>query len=251
MAATGSDRVRIDAILAGAPSSAAAQDTVADLRNAFADDGTDALVGGATATRLDLVDANNRDLALLIPLIFAVVFAVIMILLRAAVAALVLTLATVLSFAAAIGTAAVVLDLLGHGTVDTTFFLFGFLFLVAMGVDYTIFLMTRVREEVPRWGHRVGTLRALTLTGGVITSAGLVLAATFTVLALMPLTFLMQIGVVVCVGVLADAIIVRSLLVPALALWIGERLWWPGGIAKRRDAAAGTPAATDRESASV
>jgi RND superfamily putative drug exporter len=232
--AAGSDWVRIDAILASEPSTAAAQDTVAGLRDTFADNGTDALIGGATATRLDLTEANNRDLALLIPLIFAVVFAVIMILLRAAVAALVLTLATVLSFAAAIGTAAVVLDLLGHGTVDTTFFLFGFLFLVAMGVDYTIFLMTRVREEVPQWGHRVGTLRALTLTGGVITSAGLVLAATFTVLALMPMTFLMQIGVVVCVGVVADAIIVRSLLVPALALWIGERFWWPSRIAARR-----------------
>ena len=236
--AADSDWVRINTVLADEPSSAAAEETITGVRQALADSGTDALVSGPTATQIDLAEANDRDLKLLIPLILAVVFLVILILLRALVASLVLMACTVLSFAAAVGASGLILDLLGHGSVDTGFFLFGFLFLVAMGIDYTIFLMTRVREEVPRWGHRVGTLRALTLTGGVITSAGLVLAATFTVLALMPLTMLMQIGVVVCVGVLADAIIVRSLLVPALALWIGEKLWWPGDTAKRH---------TDRE----
>ncbi|WP_198586791.1 MMPL family transporter [Glycomyces xiaoerkulensis] len=227
-----SDWVRIDAVLVDEASTAAAQDTVAELRAALDDTAADALVGGATATRLDLDEANARDAALLIPLIFAVVLAVIGALLRAVTAAVVLTLCTVLSYAAAVGAAGLVLDALGHGTVDYSFFLLGFLFLVAMGVDYTIFLMTRAREEVPAWGHRVGVLRSLTLTGGVITSAGLVLAATFAVLALMPLTFLMQIGVVVALGVLVDAIIVRSLLVPALTLWIGERMWWPGPTAR-------------------
>ncbi|THV34647.1 MMPL family transporter [Glycomyces buryatensis] len=228
-----SDWVRLDAILQDDPSTTAAEETVTGLREALSSAGTDALVSGPTATQIDLADANDRDLRLLIPLILAVVFLVVVLLLRAVVASLMLLACTVLSFAAAIGAAALILNLLGHGTVDAGFYLFGFLFLVAMGIDYTIFLMTRVREEVPRWGHRVGVLRALTLTGGVITSAGVVLAATFTVLALMPLTMLMQIGVVVSVGVLADAIIVRSLLVPALALWIGERLWWPGRTAKR------------------
>ncbi|MEV3938432.1 MMPL family transporter [Glycomyces sp. NPDC049804] len=231
--AAGSDWVRVTAVLTEEPSSAAAEDAVADLRAAFDDAGVDALVSGPTATQMDLAVASGRDTALLIPLILAVVFLVILVLLRALIAAAVLIAATVLSFAAAVGAAALILDALGHGTVDTGFLLFGFLFLVAMGVDYTIFLMTRVREEVPHRGHREGTLNALTVTGGVITSAGLVLAATFTVLTLMPLTSLMQLGVVVCVGVLLDAIVVRSLLVPALGLWIGERLWWPGATAKR------------------
>lgn len=233
--ATGSDWVRLNAVLADEASSPAAEDTVLALRAAFDDSGTEALVSGPTATQIDLADANDRDLRLLIPLILAVVFLVILVLLRAVWASLMLMACTVLSFAAAVGAAGLVLDRIGRGSVDHSFVLFGFLFLVAMGIDYTIFLMTRVREEIPRWGHRVGTLRALTLTGGVITSAGLVLAATFSVLALMPLTMLMQLGVVVCIGVLADAIIVRSLLVPALALWIGERIWWPGKVTERAD----------------
>ncbi|MEU5156928.1 MMPL family transporter [Glycomyces sp. NPDC021274] len=242
--ADASDWVRIDAVLADEASSDAAEATVRDLRDAFADNGTidTALVSGPTATQLDLAAGNDRDLRLLVPLILAVVLLVIVLLLRALAAALVLMACTVLSYAAAVGTANLVFKGLGQDNVDTGFLLMGFLFLVAMGIDYTIFLMTRVREEVPRWGHRVGTLRALTVTGGVITSAGLVLAATFTVLALMPLTMLMQLGVVVCAGVLLDAIVVRSLLVPALALWIGERFWWPSRIAKR-------PAARDRTSA--
>jgi putative drug exporter of the RND superfamily len=226
-----SDWVRVDAVLTDDPSGQAARDTVAAVRDALDTTADETLVGGATATRLDLSEAGDHDLRLLIPLIVAVVLAVVAVLLRAVVAALVLTLCTVLSFATAIGAAGIVLNLVGHATVDTSFFLFGFLFLVAMGVDYTIFLMTRAREEVPVWGHRVGVLRALTLTGGVITSAGLVLAATFLVLAMMPLTFLMQIGVVVALGVAVDAIVVRSLLAPSLALWIGERFWWPGRTA--------------------
>ncbi|MFC3495278.1 MMPL family transporter [Glycomyces rhizosphaerae] len=231
--AAASDWVRIDAVLADEASSDAAEHTVLDVREAFADNGTDTLVSGPTATQIDLADGNDRDLRLLIPLILAVVFLVIVLLLRAITAALVLMACTVLSYAAAVGAANLIFQATGHGNVDTSFLLMGFLFLVAMGIDYTIFLMTRVREEVPRWGHRVGTLRALTLTGGVITSAGIVLAATFTVLALMPLTMLMQLGIVVCVGVLLDAIIVRTLLVPALALWIGDKLWWPGRIAEQ------------------
>ena len=228
-----SDWTRIDATLTDEASTAAAQRTVERLRASFDEAGSETVVGGSTAITLDLDAANDRDLRLLVPLILAVVFTVIMVLLRAAIAALVLTLCTVLSFASAVGAASLALGLLGRSSVDGSFFLFGFLFLVAMGVDYTIFLMTRAKEEVPTWGHRVGTLRALTLTGGVITSAGLVLAATFCVLALMPLTFLMQTGVVVAAGILMDSVIVRSLLVPALSLWIGKGMWWPGGTAAR------------------
>lgn len=235
VSAADADWVRIDAVLADEASSDAAEATVREVRDAFAanDTAPSALVSGPTATQIDLADGNERDLRLLVPLILGVVLLVIVLLLRALTAALVLMASTVLSYAAAVGAANLVFQSVGRADVDSSFLLMGFLFLVAMGIDYTIFLMARVREEVPAWGHRAGTLRALTFTGGVITSAGLVLAAAFTVLALMPLTMLMQLGIVVCAGVLLDAIVVRSLLVPALALWIGERFWWPSRTARR------------------
>ncbi len=147
-------------------------------------------------------------------------------------APLVLLATVVLSYFAALGAATVVLDWgWGIGAVDHSAPLIGFVFLVALGVDYNIFLMTRVQEEVRRHGHRAGVLRGLATTGGVITSAGVVLAATFAVLASLPLVSLIGIGVLVGVGVLLDAFVVRSLAVPALALDLGRRTWWPSRLA--------------------
>ena len=162
------------------------------------------------------------------PLILAVVFAVLVLLLRALVAPLLLAASVVLSYAAALGAAGLVFRAIGHPAIDATLPLWGYLFLVTLGIDYTIFLMTRAREEVATRGSRDGVLAALTVTGGVITSAGVVLAATFATLAVLPIVNLLQTGVVVAIGVLLDTLVVRSLLVPALAVDIGPRVWWPG-----------------------
>jgi len=165
--------------------------------------------------------------------VLGVVLLVLIVLLRALVAPLVLIATTVLSFASALGVGALVfnhvLDLPGA---DPGVPLFAFVFLVALGIDYNIFLMTRAREETIRHGDRAGMLRALTLTGGVITSAGVVLAATFAALAVLPLLFLLQLAFLVAFGVLLDALIVRSVLVPALSLDIGRRMWWPSRLSR-------------------
>jgi RND superfamily putative drug exporter len=158
----------------------------------------------------------------------------------------VLLLASVaVSFLAALGGAALIYRALGHPGVDQSLPLMGYLFLVALGVDYTIFLMTRAREEVAAdpapGGHRRGVLRALTVTGGVITSAGLVLAATFSVLAVLPVVMMLQLGVLVMVGVLLDTLVVRTLVVPALALDIGPRTWWPSRLARSAASSATRP----------
>ncbi|MEV6011831.1 MMPL family transporter [Streptomyces sp. NPDC051976] len=222
---------RIDAVLRDAPDTRAARATVGRLRAALAaapHTAGPALVGGQTAVALDTSDAQGSEERLLIPLILAVVLVMLIVLLRALVAPLVLLVSVVLSYAAAVGAAALLYRALGHPRIDRGLLLFGFLFLVALGVDYTIFLMTRSREEVARRGHREGVLTGLTVTGGVITSAGLVLAATFAVLAAVPTVSALQQGLLVAVGVLLDTFLVRSLLVPALALDIGPRMWRPG-----------------------
>jgi RND superfamily putative drug exporter len=234
--------VAIDAVLRDAPDSAAAGRTVERLRTAVhAVDGSRALVGGATAIQLDIDHAVTHDNQVVMPLILIVVFLVLVLLLRALVAPVVLMASVVVSFLGAMGAAALILKALGHSHIDRSLPLFGFLFLVALGVDYTIFLMSRAREETLRIGHRDGTLRALTVTGGVITSAGLVLAATFAALAVLPLTFMLQLGMIVAVGVLLDTLVVRTLLVPALALDLGARTWWPSRLAA--DPAGPAPAA--------
>src|SRR6185369_5961319 len=167
------------------------------------------------------------------PLILAVVFAVLVLLLRSLVAPVLLLASVAVSFAAAMGACGLVFTALGHPHIDQSLPLFAFLFLVALGVDYTIFLTTRAREETGRVGHRDGVLRALAVTGGVITSAGVVLAATFSVLTVFPLVTMLQMGLAVAVGVLLDTLVVRSLLVPALALDTGRRFWWPGRLARQ------------------
>ncbi len=221
------------ATLEDAADSRAAEQTVRRLRDTLpAEFGEDVLVGGDTAVQLDTDEASKRDRLLIIPLVLAVVFVVIAILLRALIAPAVLLLANVLSFAATLGVAALVFEFVfGFDSIDPAVPLFGFVFLVALGIDYSIFLMTRVREEAHRFGARPGILRGLSVTGGVITSAGLVLAATFSALAVVPLAFLLQIAFIVAFGVLLDTFVVRSLLVPALSYDIGSKLWWPGRLA--------------------
>ncbi|MCT2588443.1 MMPL family transporter [Streptomyces sp. N2-109] len=221
----------ISVVLDAAPDTGAARETVERMRTALGDaegEAASALVGGQTAVKLDTSDAQTKEEILLIPLILGVVLLMLIVLLRALVAPILLLLSVVLSYGAAVGTAALLFHALGYPRIDRGLLLFGFLFLVALGVDYTIFLMTRAREEVARRGHREGILTGLTVTGGVITSAGLVLAATFCVLAVIPTVASLQQGLLVAVGVLLDTFLVRSLLIPALALEVGPRIWRPG-----------------------
>jgi putative drug exporter of the RND superfamily len=231
--------IHIPAVLADAPDSAAAQHTITRLRAAVhAVPGAEALVGGQTASLLDVNTAAAHDNRVAMPLILGVVLLVLILLLRALVAPLLLIASVVLSFAAAFGTATLIYHAIGHPRIDQGLPLLAFLFLVALGVDYTIFLMSRAREESLRFGTRVGLTRALALTGGVITSAGLVLAATFAVLTVLPLTGMLQMGVVVAFGVLLDTLVVRTLLVPALGVTVGRRIWWPGRLARGEEPAA-------------
>jgi putative drug exporter of the RND superfamily len=200
--------------------------------------GTHALVGGTTAVNLDVARASAHDRNLLLPLILAVVFIILAILLRALVAPLVLTATVVLSFAAALGVSAFFFNhVFGFGGADTTFPLLVYVFLVALGIDYNIFLMTRVREEAHRSDTRHGAIAGLAATGGVITSAGFVLAGTFAALATIPATFLTELGFAVAFGILLDTIVVRSVLVTALNLDVGRWMWWPSKLAHTPDPA--------------
>ncbi|MFO7191890.1 MMPL family transporter [Thermocrispum agreste] len=231
--------VMLEATLSDPPDSTRAVDTVERLRAAVhAVDGADAKVGGRTAVLLDTQNISSHDRTVIIPLVLLVIFVLLAALLRALLAPLLLIATVVLSFAATMGISAIVFnEILGFPGADPVVPLFGFVFLVALGIDYNIFLMTRVREEALRSGNREGVRRGLTITGGVITSAGVVLAATFAALSVIPLLFLAQIAFIVAFGVLLDTFLVRSLLVPALALDIGPRIWWPSRLAK-----AGQPA---------
>ncbi|PWR12679.1 hypothetical protein DKT69_23275 [Micromonospora sicca] len=225
--------VRIAAVLADTPDSDAALDTVERLRAAVhAVPGSQALVGGDTAYLLDEERTVGRDNRVVVPLVLAVVFVILVLLLRALVAPLLLLASVVLSYVAAMGAAGLILDAMGYPKLFVGIPLQTFLFLVALGVDYTIFLTTRAREETARLGHRQGVLHALTVTGGVITSAGVVLAATFGALSVLPLVPSVQTAVIIGVGVLLDTFLVRSLLVPALALHVGPRTWWPSTLAR-------------------
>jgi RND superfamily putative drug exporter len=225
--------VLLQGTLEAAADSAAAEQTVRDLRTAYADAVPEALVGGESATDLDTNDASIRDRTLIVPIVLVVILLILMLLLRAVLAPVLLVLTTVLSFGTAMGVAALVFnDLLGFPGADPAVPLFGFVFLVALGIDYNIFLMTRVREESIEHGTREGVLRGLRLTGGIITSAGLVLAATFTALAVIPVLFLAQLAFIVAFGVLLDTFAVRSFLVPALGYDIGRAIWWPSRLAR-------------------
>ncbi|QCU77299.1 MMPL family transporter [Citricoccus sp. SGAir0253] len=239
-------RVYLQATLADPADSAEAEQTVVALRERLHAIDGDILVGGTSATTLDTNTTAQQDLRTIIPLVLLVVLGILMILLRSLVAPVLLVLATVLSFGTAMGVSALVFDqVLGFPGADPTVPLYGFVFLVALGVDYTIFLMTRAREEAGRIGTRAGVLKALTVTGGVITSAGIVLAATFAALAVIPLMFMVQLAFIVAFGVLLDTFLVRSLLVPALTHDIGPAVWWPSRLARRAETPdGGTPAGT-------
>lgn len=228
-------RLLVDAQLSSSYDSHAAFATVRRIRNAVhAIPGAHALVGGAAAVNYDTQQASRHDRNLIIPIVLGVILIILILLLRAVLAPVLLIATVVLSFCATLGVAALVFNhLFGFSNADPGFPLFAFVFLVALGVDYNIFLMTRVREETLTHGTRAGVLRGLGVTGGVITSAGVVLAATFAVLGVLPLVFLSEVGFTVAFGVLLDTIVVRSVLVPALAHDLGRTIWWPSRPSKR------------------
>ncbi|MEU6036919.1 MMPL family transporter [Actinomadura sp. NPDC047616] len=233
---TAAGLVQYEATLRDPADSKAAQRTVDRLRDAVhAVPGADAKVGGATATSLDTNRAADRDNLVIIPIVLAVVLLILVALLRALVAPLLMMATVVLSFLASLGASALAFrHVFGFEGADAGFPLLAFIFLVALGVDYNIFLMHRVREESQALGTRRGVLRGLTVTGGVITSAGLVLAATFAALTTLPLVGMVEMGFVVAFGVLLDTLIVRSLLLPALSHDLGRRIWLPGSLGRRR-----------------
>nr|BEK70466.1 MMPL family transporter [Kitasatospora purpeofusca] len=227
-------RVRLEATLTDPADSDAAIATVHRLRDAVhAVPDARALVGGYTAQQEDTRTTAAHDRRLITPVVLLCVLAVLVLLLRSLVAPLLLAATVALSYLATLGVSAVVFPhVFGFSAVDPSVPLYGYVFLVALGVDYNIFLMTRVREESLRLGTREGVLRGLTATGGVITSAGVVLAATFAALGVIPLAFLAQIAFIVAFGVLLDTLLVRSLLVPALVRDLGDRVWWPAGVGR-------------------
>ncbi|MGD8214176.1 MMPL family transporter [Aestuariimicrobium sp. Y1814] len=225
--------VMLQATLTDAADSDAAAQTVRELRTELDDAIPGALVGGVTATSVDTNDASVHDRNLIIPVILLVIMVILALLLRSLLAPLLLVATTVLSFGTALGVAALVFNhVLDFPGADPAVPLYSFVFLVALGIDYNIFLMTRVREESLEHGTRQGIIRGLSITGGVITSAGLVLAATFAALAVIPILFLAQIAFIVSFGVLLDTFVVRSLLVPALSHDIGRRIWWPSRLSR-------------------
>ncbi|MFD3550437.1 MMPL family transporter [Streptomyces sp. NPDC058655] len=227
-------RVRIDATLEDPADTSAAKETVVRLRSAVhAVPGSEALVGGYTAQAHDTQQTAERDRTLIVPVVLAIILVILIALLRSLVMPLLLVATVALNFFATLGISALVFRyVFGFSGTDSSVPLYGFVFLVALGVDYNIFLMSRVREESLRHGVREGVTRGLTATGGVITSAGVVLAATFAALGVIPLAFLVQIAFIVAFGVLMDTLLVRSLLVPALVLDIGPKAWWPGRLSR-------------------
>jgi RND superfamily putative drug exporter len=232
--AEGEQGVLIQATLSPPPYSTEAFDLIEPIREAASGAVAGTIVGGASAVEADVREAAGWDSKVIPPIVLVVVFAILVLLLRAIVAPLILIGTVILSFLASLGVGYFVFDVLfDFPGSDPSLPLFAFVFLVALGVDYNIFLVARAREETQRHGTEQGMLRALAVTGGVITSAGIVLAGTFLVLASLPLVFLTEIGFVVAFGVLLDTFLVRSVLVPALVLKVGNGVWWPSALAKR------------------
>ncbi|MFD5813832.1 MMPL family transporter [Streptomyces sp. NPDC127038] len=231
-------RVRVDVTLRSAADSDAAKATVARLRTAVhAVPGAGALVGGYAAQQYDTRQTAEHDRTLIVPVVLAIILVILTVLLRSLLMPVLLVATVALNFLATLGISSLVFRHgFGFTGTDASVPLYGFVFLVALGVDYNIFLMSRVREESLRHGVRQGVLRGLVATGGVITSAGVVLAATFAALAVIPLAFLVQIAFIVAFGVLLDTLVVRSLLVPALVRDIGRRAWWPGALSRESGA---------------
>ncbi|MET8084249.1 efflux RND transporter permease subunit [Micromonospora sp. NPDC005237] len=248
---------QVDVVLDAEPGTTASDRTIEALRDAVAavpdsappavagaDAPAGAIVGGSVAATYDSEQANDRDLRLILPIILLLVGAVLVLLLRGLLAPVLLVLTVIASFFASLGAAWLLFDhVLDFPALDSGVLLLAFVFLVALGVDYNIFLVTRAREDARSTGTRAGMLSALRVTGGVITSAGVLLAAVFAVLGVLPLITLTQIGIIVCIGVLLDTLLVRTVLVPALAFLLGDRFWWPGRV----DAHPGVDVPTTRE----
>jgi RND superfamily putative drug exporter len=228
--------VQVEGVLSAPSDSTAADRALVQLRRALHRAVPGTKVGGFTAIQHDVQRTAQRDRTVILPIVLAVILLVLMLLLRAVLAPVLLILTVALSFSATMGASALVFNHLFHfpGS-DPAVVLFGFVFLVALGIDYNIFLMTRVREESVRLGTRPGIVRGLTLTGGVITSAGVVLAATFAALGVIPILFLAQMAFIVSFGVLLDTLVVRSLLVPALSYDLGRLVWWPHRLSRATD----------------
>jgi RND superfamily putative drug exporter len=227
----------LEGTLRSASDAQASYDTIDRLRaSVHAIGGADGKVGGGSAVNLDVLRASRHDRNLVVPLVLLAVLVILGVVLRALVAPLLLIATVVLSFAAALGVSALVFDhLFGFAGADPSLPLWTFVFLIALGVDYNIFLMTRVHEESRRHGTRQGALTGLAATGGVITSAGLVLAGTFTALGTLPLVFVTELGFAVAFGVLLDTFVVRSVLATALGLDIGRWIWWPSSLHRKPD----------------
>jgi putative drug exporter of the RND superfamily len=237
------------------PYSETAQEEIPPLRRVVRDAAGGAsgtvLVGGQTAAEHDFKSSATRDNRVVIPLALAVVLLILSLLLRAFLGPVLLVLSTILSFGAALGCGILVFNhVFDYPGIDASLPLLTFVFLVALGIDYNIFLMARVREETQRFGTREGMLRGLAVTGTVITSAGIVLAGTFSALAVLPLVSLTEIGFVIAFGVLLDTFVVRSIIVPALVLDIGSATWWPSRLDReRRPPVAPPPAEREPEPA--
>lgn len=231
-------RVRIDATLTDAPDSDAAKETVQRLRDRLHALDPGSLVGGYTAQQYDTQRTAEHDRNLIVPVVLLIILVILIALLRCLLLPVLLVATVALNYLATLGIAGLVFRHgFGFSGTDASVPLYGFVFLVALGVDYNIFLMSRVREETVRHGTREGILRGLIATGGVITSAGVVLAATFAALIVIPLAFLVQIAFIVAFGVLVDTLVVRSLLVPALVRDIGPAVWWPSRLAREERSA--------------
>lgn len=211
----------------------ASGDVVRNIRDTVQEIDSEALVGGPAAQNLDTQETANRDFLKIFPIVLIVIGILLMILLRAIVAPLLLLVANVISFGTAMGISAILFNwVLDFPGADASVPLYSFVFLVALGIDYTIFLMSRAREESINIGTRRGMVRSVAVTGGVITSAGIVLAATFAALSVVPLLFMLQLAIIVAMGILIDTFIVRSLLIPGLVHDIGRKVWWPWTIKK-------------------
>lgn len=224
-------RAIVQVTLSTAPDSVGARETIPLIRAAVKAIDPTILVGGSSAVYYDVDQSSRRDNQLIIPVVLVLIGIILALLLRSLAAAALLLGSVILSYAATLGVCQLVFEhIFNFPGADTSFPLFTFVFLVALGIDYNIFLMTRVREESVKLGTRAGVIKGLTVTGGVITSAGIVLAATFGVLGILPLVFLAQLGFAVAFGVLLDTVIVRSLLVPALVHDIGGKVWWPSKL---------------------
>jgi RND superfamily putative drug exporter len=227
---------RLALTLDGNPYSDAALDRVVAIRERLAraaPPGVTALLGDGTAVRVDYRDASKRDLKVIVPLVLAVILITLIVLLRALVAPLYLLGTVILSFFAALGVSVAIFGaFFDQSSFDPALPIFAFIFLVALGVDYNIFLMSRVREEALEHGTREGALRALVATGPVITSAGIILAGTFFVLTTLPVWILFEIGFTVALGVLLDTFVVRTVLVPAIVRLVGDRSWWPSSAGR-------------------